>query len=374
MSTEEVDEFGIEPGLSEATERERVVAADALRRWITESNPTNKAILERLEKDIRDDSQMERWAAFALEDLIRPPLAIASETWQSRLARGIELFRNIVLFFPVMVTWFASDKASAAYSYYLRNELKADLSAGGTPKSFLQIWNDSNYPHLGKLLYLVKPTLQTIAFIDGILIIILIASTFLVHFFDSRAEEISRQKDLENDLTLRGVMVDVGLFLHGFRQITPSQLKSGLSEAVNSLAKATDSIRDTAAGLKQVADSAHTTLAKFADLSSRELEPAVRRIDSIVGSLGSAATAHETLGDMVRNLQRDLGSSLEVITRQMDALGRVLDGRLEENTVKLERAMQAIIRETEGVVKRLADANSASHEVIELMRQGLPRG
>lgn len=372
MSTEEVDEFGIEPGLSEATERERVVAADALRRWITESNPTNKAILERLEKDIRDDSQMERWAAFALEDLIRPPLAIASETWQSRLARGIELFRNIVLFFPVMVTWFAIDKASEAYSNYLSAELEGVSITGRTPKSFLQVWNDPD--QLDKLLFLVKPTLQTVAFIDGILIIILIISTVLVHFFDSRAEEISRQKDLENDLTLRGVMVDVGLFLHGFRQITPSQLKSGLSEAVNSLAKATDSIRDTAAGLKQVADSAHTTLAKFADLSSRELEPAVRRIDSIVGSLGSAATAHETLGDMVRNLQRDLGSSLEVITRQMDALGRVLDGRLEENTVKLERAMQAIIRETEGVVKRLADANSASHEVIELMRQGLPRG
>jgi hypothetical protein len=372
MTNDAIDDVDVGTGLSEATERERVVAADSLRRWITESNPTNKAILERLEKDIRDDSQMERWAAFALEDLIRPPLAIASETWQSRLARGIELFRNIALFFPVMVTWFAIDVASDAYSKYLEKEWLPELSAGEPSKSFLQIWNDPS--KLDKLLGLFKPTLQTIAFVDGILIVILILSTILVHFFDAKAEEISRQKDLQNDLALRGVMVDVGLFLHGFRQITPSQLKSGLSEAVNSLARATESIRDTSAGLKQVADSAHVTLAKFADLSSRELEPAVKRIDSIVGSLSSAASAHETLGDMVRNLQRDLGSSLEVITRQMDTLGRVLDGRLEENTVKLERAMQAIVRETEGVVKRLADANSASHEVIELMRQGLPKG
>jgi hypothetical protein len=370
VTSDAIDESEIATGLSEATERERAIAADSLRRWITESNPTNRAILERLEKDIRDDSQMERWAAFALEDLIRPPLAIAAETWQSRLARGIELFRNIVLFFPVMVTWFAIDFASDAYSNYLEKEWRPEL--GESSKSFLQIWN--NPEKLDELLGLFKPTLQTIAFVDGILIVILILSTVLVHFFDAKAEGISRQKDLENDLALRGVMVDVGLFLHGFRQITPSQLKSGLSEAVNSLARATESIRDTSAGLKQVADSAHVTLAKFADMSSRELEPAVKRIDSIVGSLSSAASAHETLGDMVRNLQRDLGSSLEVITRQMDTLGRVLDGRLEENTVKLERAMQAIVRETEGVVKRLADANSASHEVIEMMRQGLSKG
>ena len=371
MSTDEADELELGQRLSEATERERVVAADSLRRWITESNPTNKAILERLERDIRDDSQMERWAAFALEDLIRPPLAVASETWQSRWARRIELFRNIVLFFPVMVTWFAIDKASNAYSDYLANEWRPGLSDGDLPQSFLQIWNDPS--KLEKLVWF-KPTLQSIAFIDGILILVLIGSTLLVHLFDSRAEEIARNKDLENDLALRGVMVDVGLFLHGFRQITPSQLKSGLSESVNSLARATDAIRDTAGGLKQVADSAHITLAKFADLSARELEPAVRRIDTIVGSLSAAASAHENLGDMVRNLQRDLGASLEVITKQMDALGRVLDGRLEENTVKLERAMQAIVRETEGVVRRLADANSASHEVIEMMRQGLSKG
>ena len=60
---------------------------------------------------------------------------------------------------------------------------------GGTPKSFLQVWNDRE--QLENLFFFVKPTLQTVAFIDGILIIILIASTVLVHFFDSRAEEIS---------------------------------------------------------------------------------------------------------------------------------------------------------------------------------------
>jgi len=211
--------------------------------------------------------------------------------------------------------------------------------------------------------------LQKVALFDAVIIGTLVVLTLIAHVLDQKAEKISRETDLSNDLELRNVMVDVGLFLHGFRQITPSQLKSGLSEAVNSLARATESIRDTSSGLKDVADAAHITLAKFADLSTRELEPAAKRIDLIVGSLGVAVDAHAGMGDMVRNLQRDLGQSLEVITKKMDLLGSVLDARLTDNTEKLEVAMRSIIQETNEVAQKLASASSAAHEVVELMRE-----
>ena len=360
----DIDDDGVilEADYSISTERERIAAADSLSRWITQSKPSNKAILERLEQDIRSDNQMDRWAAFALEDLIRPPYAVASETRASRWARNLELFRNALLFLPVMLTWFAIDYASAAYNTYISGE----EAAQGQELSFLQIWLDEE--KLKNILWF-KPTLQTIAKYDAFLILTLVILTLIVHVLDQKAEKISRETDLSNDLELRNVMVDVGLFLHGFRQITPSQLKSGLSEAVNSLARATESIRDTSSGLKDVADSAHITLAKFADLSTRELEPAAKRIDLIVGSLGVAVDAHAGMGDMVRNLQRDLGQSLEVITKKMDLLGSVLDARLTDNTEKLEVAMRSIIQETNEVAQKLASASSAAHEVVELMRE-----
>jgi len=360
----DIDDEGVilEVDYSASTERERVDAADSLRQWISDAEPSNKAILERLEQDIRSDNQMDRWAAFALEDLIRPPYAVASETIASRWARNLELVRNALLFLPVMLTWFAIDYASSAYNLYISGE-----EAGQSEKlSFLQIWLDEE--RLKSILWF-KPTLQTIAKYDAFLILTLVVLTLVVHVLDQKAEKISRETDLKNDLDLRNVMVDVGLFLHGFRQITPSQLKSGLSEAVNSLARATESIRDTSSGLKDVADAAHLTLAKFADLSTRELEPAAKRIDLIVGSLGVAVDAHTGMGDMVRNLQRDLGQSLEVITKKMDLLGSVLDSLLSDNTEKLEVAMRGIIQETNDVAQRLASASSAAHEVVELMRE-----
>lgn len=353
----DIDDDGVilEADYSISTERERIAAADSLSRWITQSKPSNKAILERLEQDIRSDNQMDRWAAFALEDLIRPPYAVASETRASRWARNLELVRNALLFMPVLITWMAIDFAASAYSNYL-----AGAQSAAEKRSFLQIWLDSSYTNL---------TLQKVALFDAVIIATLVVLTLIAHVLDQKAERISREIDLSNDLELRNVMVDVGLFLHGFRQITPSQLKSGLSEAVNSLARATESIRDTSSGLKDVADAAHITLAKFAELSTRELEPAAKRIDLIVGSLGVAVDAHTGMGDMVRNLQRDLGQSLEVITKKMDLLGSVLDARLTDNTEKLEVAMRSIIQETNDVAQRLASASSAAHEVVELMRE-----
>ena len=353
----DIDDDGVilEADYSISTERERIAAADSLSRWITQSKPSNKAILERLEQDIRSDNQMDRWAAFALEDLIRPPYAVASETRASRWARNLELVRNALLFMPVLITWMAIDFAASAYNSYL-----ASGPSGSERRSFLQIWLDESYTNL---------TLQKVALFDAVIIAALVSLTLIAHVLDQKAEKISRETDLSNDLELRNVMVDVGLFLHGFRQITPSQLKSGLSEAVNSLARATESIRDTSSGLKDVADSAHITLAKFADLSTRELEPAAKRIDLIVGSLGVAVDAHAGMGEMVRNLQRDLGQSLEVITKKMDLLGSVLDARLTDNTEKLEVAMRSIIQETNEVAQKLASASSAAHEVVELMRE-----
>ena len=75
----DIDDEGVilEVDYSASTERERVAAADSLRRWISDAEPSNKAILERLEQDIRSDNHMDRWAAIGLEDLIRPPYAVA---------------------------------------------------------------------------------------------------------------------------------------------------------------------------------------------------------------------------------------------------------------------------------------------------------
>ena len=334
---------------------ERMRAADSLRRWADSENPENVAILRRLEADLRAGNRLNEWATFALEDLLRPPRQDSEDSLLARLASGVIFLRNLFLFLPVALTWIAIDKAADAYTKLLV----------GSETTFLQAWQQK----VEALPIIGKPTLGHIALLDFWIIAALIVLTAVGQVLEIAADKQTRASDLRRDLAFRNVIIEVGLFLHGFRQITPAALKGGLSEAVNQLAQATTAIKDTLLDVREVSSSAADTLANFSRIAVGEFEPAARRLDQIVQSLGSAAETHKGLGDLVRNLQRDMGLSLEKMKEGMDGLGMVLDSRLSDNTVKLEQALRGIIRETEGAASGLRDAAVAAGEVARVMKK-----
>jgi|694.fasta_scaffold102082_2 hypothetical protein len=358
-----IDEvFATEDALS-ASESERLDTAKKLRDWIDRSKPENHLILDRLEHDIREDVRLENWSAFALEDLMRPPRYSEVNSRWSKIGDYVVLVRNTLLFVPVLITWHALAGASGSYNSYLeqtKDSIITGSNSSGSPDTFLQIWSKQSIVGYW--------TLEKVAFWDAMVILLLIALTVTEWYFRRKAKLAAANADRFNDLEFRNVLVDVGLLLHGFRQITPTALTGSLAEAVNRLAKATTSIKDATVDMKHLSTAADTTLKRFADLSTHELEPATKRLDSIVSSLGVAVDAHKSMGELVRNLQSDLGESLGVITSRLDALGNNLDTRLSNQTEKLEFALRGITSESEAVGKRLTAAAAAAEEVARIMR------
>ena len=346
-----------------ASESERLDTAKKLRDWIDRSKPENHLILDRLEHDIREDVRLENWSAFALEDLMRPPRYSEVNSRWSKIGDYVVLVRNTLLFIPVLITWYALSGASGSYNSYLeltKNSIITQSNTSGSPDTFLQIWSTQSIVGYW--------TLEHVAFWDAVVILLLVALTITEWYFRRQAKLAAANADRFNDLEFRNVLVDVGLLLHGFRQITPTALTGSLAEAVNRLAKATTAIKDATVDMKHLSTAADTTLKRFADLSTHELEPATKRLDSIVSSLGVAVDAHKSMGELVRNLQSDLGESLGVITSRLDALGNNLDSRLSNQTEKLEFALRGITSESEAVGKRLTAAAAAAEEVARIMR------
>jgi hypothetical protein len=358
-----IDEvFATEDELS-ASESERLDTAKKLRDWIDRSKPENHLILDRLEHDIREDVRLENWSAFALEDLMRPPRYSEVNSRWSKIGDYVVLVRNTLLFIPVLITWYALSEASSSYNSYLeltKNSIVTQSNSSVAPDTFLQIWSKQSMVGYW--------TLEHVAFWDAAVILMLVALTITEWYFRRQAKMAAANADRINDLEFRNVLVDVGLLLHGFRQITPTALTGSLAEAVNRLAKATTAIKDATVDMKHLSTAADTTLKRFADLSAHELEPATKRLDSIVSSLGVAVDAHKSMGELVRNLQSDLGESLGVITSRLDALGNNLDTRLSNQTEKLEFALRGITSESEAVGKRLTAAAAAAEEVARIMR------
>jgi hypothetical protein len=358
-----IDEvFATEDELS-ASESERLDTAKKLRDWIGRSKPENHLILDRLEHDIREDVRLENWSAFALEDLMRPPRYSEVNSRWSKIGDYVVLVRNTLLFIPVLITWYALSGASGSYNSYLeqtKDSIITGSNSSGSPDTFLQIWSKQSIVGYW--------TLEHVAFWDAVVILLLVALTVTEWYFRRQAKLAAANADRINDLEFRNVLVDVGLLLHGFRQITPTALTGSLAEAVNRLAKATTAIKDATVDMKHLSTAADTTLKRFADLSTHELEPATKRLDSIVSSLGVAVDAHKSMGELVRNLQSDLGESLGVISSRLDALGNNLDTRLSNQTEKLEFALRGITSESEAVGKRLTAAAAAAEEVARIMR------
>jgi len=328
-----------------ASTHERLAAAGALGSWIEQREPENRHILERLESDLRENKRLNEWGQFALEDLLRPPRRDLSQIVLYEIASWVTFFRNILLFVPVAVTWWSIERAATAYE---------DAVGPNNPVTFLQVWlSDSTI------------TLKMTALIDAFIILLLIVLTVSSAALEWQAERQVELAEKKDEADFREVLVNVGLFLHGFRAITPSALKSGLAEAVGNLRKSSEQ-------LAVVAQKATETLGQFAQISTSQLEPAVNRIDAIVASLGGAAASHEYMGSMVRNLQQGLGASLEVLTNRIDDFGVGLQKNLTTNNELLEASIRGLLQETESVARNLASVATSAREVAILFREKAP--
>ena len=329
-----------------ASEKERLAAAEALKKWMDEEGVhiRNREILDRLYKDIRANRKMNEWGSFPLDDLLRPPMRDFTTLQLAKWANRITLFRNLILFVPVMVTWFAIEQAAKAS--------QLDTNAG---KEFLEVWSG------------IRFSLERVALIDAAVIAFLIFLTFISHVMDGRAEAQARRLDEESDSRFRLMMVNVGLYLHGFRQITPSALKGGLADAVNQLKSATDEMKDAAVGMNVVADKAASTLTEFAAMSAKEFTPAAERLAVLVGTLEDAAKAHTDMGDLVKVFQAQLEGTVGSLEGSLKSMTNNIVDKLNENARSLEVALVQAGSKIDAIGSNLQGAAATTSAAMEAM-------
>jgi hypothetical protein len=336
-----------------ASEKERLAAADALKKWMDEegSSIRNREILDRLHKDIRANRKMNEWGSFPLDDLLRPPMRDFTTLSKAKWANGVTLLRNLFLFVPVLITWIAIDRAASAYD-----------KSENVDATFLQVW--STLEHF---------SLQRVALYDAAIIGLLIVLTAISHWLDGLAEKQAHVLDESADARFRTMMVNVGLYLHGFRQITPSALKGGLADAVNQLKAATDEMKDAAVGMNVVADKAASTLSEFATMSAREFTPAAERLAVLVGTLESAATAHSDMGELVKVFQSQLSGTIGSLEGNLKSMTKDIVDKLNENARSLEVALVQAGNKIDAIGTNLqgaAASTSAAMESMAIRRSG----
>jgi hypothetical protein len=209
--------------------------ADQVDSWAYKYQVSRDPYTNGLSNSLREKKNLQIWAAMnPIEYLPQPEITegIAIARW----ARLLTLIRNVLVFAPVALTWAAVGQATSAFSRYV-DENGADVV------NFLDFW-ENGYGYLG-----TEWQISKVAFLDFLIILVVIILTLIASVFGKRASELQSKFDQQIERERIGLAVEINSFLFDKQKATNVSMNASLAGAIAKLLNATDSLEDVTKNL-----------------------------------------------------------------------------------------------------------------------------
>lgn len=318
-----------------------------------------------LAKDLKPAHQLDRWAEVDLVDAyVRPESVLTPPTGQAGRHDGrLEAALGILVFIPLLVTWFGLREAVRAYGELSKEDPKEST------RPFLQLWQSGFGGHLSAL-----GRFENVA----LMAVLLIALLVLLSVWHARVrartdrEEAEQQSERERLLAeLASVLTRTQMVLAPHRSASPQQFTSELTKAATQMRQ-----------LASKAETSHKALTGTTTAVSRSIDALKAAADALtleVPKLGAAASRIEqTLLDGRKaaakasaadaNAARDIadrvktaGDTVESSLKSLIAAQQSLVTKSETVAAATDRASQALVDST----GRTGDAVDGMREATE---------
>jgi hypothetical protein len=207
---------------------EHIVLADSLNEWAGKHRVTNDPYVIRLAQSLRTRSNLSMWASLnPLEFLPNPE--IHKMRAADSLVNFLSVVRNSIVFLPVALTWIAVSKATSAFSLYTSKNSIAVVN-------FLEFWQNG-YGVLAK-----EWTIGRIAFLDFLLILMVIVLTLLTAYLSRRNQNLRQDAIAELDHERTALALDISAYLFTKQAVTPLTMNANMATALRQLLNATDAL------------------------------------------------------------------------------------------------------------------------------------
>ena len=262
------------------------------------------------------------------------PDLVARELTPSRLAGMLELVRNVLIFMPVLWTWFEIGRAAEAYSAFLT----ANEGTAAASQSFLHVWQTGFGGKSGALTFNLTTTAWGAAGLILALVVFHLLAT-MARSENGRARErraadfaalLSRaaalrpperpetpQQQLEEfaraGLSLSTQLADLSVTFG--QRMAP--LAESLSAAERAMAGMSDLVRHQAEQMAEVTKS----LAEVAAIS--------RRLEAVEASMTRSSVALEGMQNRLAPATEELVAGIKGFTRTADLVARATDNFAE---------------------------------------------
>jgi len=218
-----------------SSSKKHIELADRIDLWARRYKVSRDPYVNGLSTSLREKKNLQIWAAMnPVEYLPQPEITegIAIARW----ARLVTLIRNVLVFAPVALTWAAVGQATTAFSVYVKEN-------GADVVNFLDFWQNG-YEVLGE-----EWRISNVAFLDFVIILIVIILTIVASAFGKRASEEQAAFDIEIERERIGLAVEISSFLFDKQKATNVTMNASLAGAIAKLLNATDALEDVAKNL-----------------------------------------------------------------------------------------------------------------------------
>ena len=224
-----------------ASRKNLISLAEKLDDWAILNSVKNDSYVSRLSYALRNKENLNFWANLSALESLPFPTSNAGKS-QSKISQILILIRNVLVFAPVALTWWAVSEATRGFSIYLAQN-------GENVVNFLDFWQNG-YGVLGS-----EWRIANVAKLDFIIILIVIILTLMSASYSNRAAtliESSRDK-IEIERATLALEIDKELF--DYRKMTPAVFNQTMANSVSRLNEATKNLQESTKLLqKQIKD------------------------------------------------------------------------------------------------------------------------
>jgi hypothetical protein len=214
-----------------------LVLAEKIISWSTEYGVTDDPYIKAVTESLITRKCWPMFATLNPFELLPHP-SPSEKSSLKRLSFFLTLARNILVFVPVALTWSAVSHATSAFAIYVSRNT-------GSVTNFLEFWQN------GFHILSREWVIGYIAFLDFLIITLVIALTILVSFIDRYITRLDqfRLSQIDSDRIKLGL--EISDFFFDKRTLTPLVMNQSMAQSVNRLTSSTETLAKTTKTLQE---------------------------------------------------------------------------------------------------------------------------
>ena len=204
---------------------------DKFESWVKKNKVQSDPYVTGMRSVLQTGEDIQPWAELNPLDLLPAPQTPGNARLR-KISNYLTILRNVMVFFPVALTWIAVSKSTSAFATYTEQNRSAVVN-------FLEFWQNG-YGVLGK-----SWTIGHVAFLDFAIILLVIALTLVVAYL----HEKENSDVLKENILAENERLSLGLslfqFLYSHRNVKVEQINPLIAQAIKNLGQTAKAMEKT---------------------------------------------------------------------------------------------------------------------------------